>query len=58
MARTYAPVGQTPMLRAPLTRDHLAAISAITPDGRIFTHIQREAFRGPAIVAFLRQLLR
>jgi transposase len=33
-------------------------ISAITPDGRLFTHIQTEAFRGPAIVAFLRQLLR
>ncbi len=58
VARTYAPRGRTPVLRAPLTRDHLAAISAITPDGRLFTHIQREAFRGPAIVGFLRQLLR
>ena len=58
VARTYAPVGQTPVLRAPLTRDHLSAISAITPAGRLFTHIQREAFRGPAIVDFLRQLLR
>ena len=57
MARSYAPVGQAPVLRAPLTRDHLAAISAITPDGRLFTHVQREAFRGPAIVDFLRQLL-
>jgi transposase len=56
--RTYAPVGQTPVLRVPLTRDHLAAISALTSDGRLFTHIQREPFRGPAIVAFLRQLLR
>ncbi len=58
VARTYAPRGRTPVLRAPLTRDHLAAISAITPDGRLFTHIQREAFRGPAIVGFLRHLLR
>ena len=58
VARTYAPISQTPVLRVPLTRDHLAAISALTPDGRLFTHIQREAFRGPAIVAFLRQLLR
>jgi transposase len=58
VARTYAPRGQTPVLRAPLSRDHLAAISAITPEGRLFTHIQEEAFRGPAIVAFLRQLLR
>ena len=58
VARTYAPVGQTPVLRAPLTRDHLSTISAITPDGRLFTHIRDEAIRGPAIVAFLRQLLR
>ncbi len=58
MARTYAPRGQTPILRTPLTRDHLAAISALTPDGRLFTHVQAAAFRGPAIVAFLRQLLR
>ena len=58
VARTYAPRGQTPVLRAPLTRDHLSAISAVTPDGRLFTHVQQEAFRGPAIVAFLRQLLR
>ena len=58
MARTYAPRGQTPVLRVPLTRDHLAAISAVTPDGRLFTRVQAEPFRGPAIVAFLRQLLR
>lgn len=58
MARTYAPRGQTPVLRAPLSYDHLSVISAITPDGRLFTHIQDEAFRGPAIVGFLRQLLR
>jgi hypothetical protein len=35
VVRTYAPRGQTPTLRVPLTRDHLSAISAITPDGRL-----------------------
>ncbi len=58
MARTYAPRSQTPVLRVPLTRDHLAAISALTPGGRLFAHVQAEPFRGPAVVAFLRQLLR
>ena len=58
VARTYAPRGQTPVLRAPLTHDHLSVISAITPAGQLFTHVQDEAVRGPAIVAFLRQLLR
>ncbi len=46
------------MLRAPLTRDHLAAISAITPAGRRCTPVPGAAFRGPAGVAFLRHLRR
>jgi transposase len=58
VARTYAPRGQTPLLRTPLSYGHLSVISAVTADGRLFTHIQEQAFRGPAIVAFLRQLLR
>ncbi len=55
---TYAPKGQTPILRVPLTRDHLSASSAITPDGRLYMMVQEEAFKGPAIVRFLRHLLR
>jgi transposase len=57
VARTYAPRGQTPVLRAPLTHDHLSMISAITPTGRLFTHTQEAAVRRPAVVAFLRQRL-
>ncbi len=33
-------------------------ISGLTAEGRLFTHIQGEAFTGETIVAFLRQLLR
>lgn len=58
VARTYAPRGRTPVLHAPLSHDHRSVISGITPEGRLFAHIQRAAFRGPTIVAFLRQLLR
>jgi transposase len=58
VTRTYAPCGETPVLRAPLTHDHLSVISAITPAGQLFTHIQDEARRGPDVVTFLRQLLR
>jgi transposase len=58
VTRTYAPIGQTPVLRAPLSHDHLSVISAVTPDGRLFTHMQEDAFKGPTVVAFLRQLLR
>ncbi len=56
--RTYAPRGQTPVLRVPLTRDHVSAISALTSTGRVFMQVQRRAFRGPQVVRFLRHLLR
>jgi transposase len=56
--RTYAPRGQTPILRVPLTRDHLSVISAITPDGRLFLAMQDHAYKGPDVVRFLRHLLR
>ena len=56
--RTYAPRGQTPILRVPLTRDHLSAISALTPQGRVFLQVQEHSFSSEDVVAFLRQLLR
>lgn len=58
VARTYAPCGETPVLRAPLTRAHLSVISGVTVDGRLFAHSQEQAYTGETIVAFLRQLLR
>jgi transposase len=56
--RTYAPRGQTPVLRVPLTRDHLSAISALTADGRLLYQVQTHAFAGPDIVRFLKHLRR
>jgi hypothetical protein len=35
VVRTYAPRGQTPILRVPLSWDHLSAIGAITPDSKL-----------------------
>jgi len=63
VARAYAPVGQTPLLRVPLTWDHLSVISAITPQGALYAHIQKEAFacihsdNGIGVVKFLKHLL-
>jgi transposase len=54
---TYAPRGQTPILRVPLTRDHLSAISAITPEGKLYLMVHNGAFTGPTIVRFLRHVL-
>lgn len=55
--RTCAPRGQTPVLRVKLTRDHLAAISGLTPDGQLFMQVQEHAYRSEEVVQFLRLLL-
>jgi transposase len=52
---TYAPIGQTPVLEHTLTRDHLSVIGGITPDGRLFTKVQEEAFTSQGCIAFLEQ---
>lgn len=58
VVRTWAPQGETPLLYEWLTRDHLSAQSAITPDGRLYFRLREDAVDGPAVVDFLRQLLR
>jgi transposase len=58
VVRTYAPCGQTPVLRVPLTHDHLSVIGAISTDGRLFLQMQRKAYKGPDVIRFLRLLLR
>ena len=56
--RTYAPVGQTPILHEQLTRDHLSAMSGITPEGKLLMMEQDGAFKGEDVVRFLRHALR
>lgn len=56
--RTWAPRGQRPVLRVPLTRDHLSSISGITPDGRLFLQVRPASYDSAAVVGFLRVLLR
>lgn len=58
VVRTYAPMGQTPILREWWTRDHLSAISAISPEGKLYVHCQDHALDSDDVVAFLEHLLR
>jgi transposase len=58
VVRTYALVGQTPMLREWYTRDYLSAISAISPEGKLYFHCQDGAINSADVVAFLEYLLR
>jgi len=58
VVRTYAPRGQTPIRRAPLSHDPLSLIGGLTADGRLLTQVHDHAIRGPDVVRFLRHLLR
>lgn len=46
VVRTYAPIGQTPILHERLSRDHLSAMSGITLDGKLLMMEQERAFKG------------
>jgi transposase len=58
VVRTSAPVGQRPILREWWTRAHLSAISAISPEGKLYFHGQDRAINSADVVAFLEPLLR
>jgi transposase len=58
VVRTYAPKGQTPILRTPTSYKHLSVISGVTSTGKLYLLQQARAYRGPDVVAFLRHLQR
>jgi transposase len=58
VVRTYAPEGETPVLRAKLTRDHLSVMGGMTPAGRVYTLVRQEPLNGLHAVEFLAHLLR
>ena len=57
MVRTWSPVGQRPLLREWVSRDHLSAICGITQCGELYFWQQEKAFDGEGVVGFLKQLL-
>lgn len=54
VVRTYAPIGQTPVLHEELSRDHLSAMSGITLEGKLLLMMeqQREHSKGQMWFAF------
>ena len=58
MVRTYAPIGQTPILYEQLSREHLSVMSGITLEGKLLMMEQERAFKSPDVVRFLRHALR
>jgi transposase len=59
VVRTYAPIGQTPVLRKELSRDHLSVMSGITLEGKLLMVEKDGAFKkGPDVVSFLKHARR
>lgn len=54
--RTYAPRGQTPVLHAPCSYDHLSVMAAVTMDGELFTRVRERALNSFDSVAFIQRL--
>lgn len=58
VVRTWAPKGCPPTLREVYSHAHLSAISAITPQGKLYLQLQEEPINGWDVVRFLCHLLR
>lgn len=58
VVKTYAPRGQTPILKEWQTRDHLSVMGGLTPQGKIYTLVRQESLNGLHTVEFLLHLLR
>lgn len=53
VVKTYAPEGQTPVLREKLTRDHLSVMGGMTPQGKLYTLVRQESLSGWHSIEFL-----
>jgi len=58
VVRTYSPRGQTPLIPAWQTRDHLSVMGGVTPAGKVYTLARQESLNGLHSVEFLGHLLR
>jgi len=58
VVKTYAPVGQRPVLTEWASRDHLAVMGGLTPDGKVYVLVRETALNGLHTVAFLEHLRR
>lgn len=58
VVKTYAPCGETPVVRVFETHDHLSVMSAITPRGKLFSLMRDEALTSKESLWFLKHLHR
>lgn len=55
--RTWAPRGQTPILRHCCNWPKLSAISAVTPASRLYLQLVQDTIKSPEVIRFVRHLL-
>jgi transposase len=53
VVKTWAPVGQTPVLHHANLHTHLSLISAVSPDGAFYYQIHRASFKSADMINFL-----
>src|SRR3954463_11287824 len=58
VVKTYAPEGQTPVIREFQTRDHLSVMGGMTREGKVYTLARQESLNGLHTIEFLAHLLR
>lgn len=58
IVRTYAPKGQTPVIRNKQTRDHLSVMGGLTPLGKVYTLVRQRPLNGLDSIDFLLHLQR
>jgi transposase len=58
LMRTYAPAGETPIIRVHLTRDHLSVMGIITPEGSLQMLVREKALTSADTIRFLEHIHR
>jgi transposase len=58
VVRTYAPVGETPLLRSKLSHDHLSVIGGVSLKGKLYFQVHEHAISSSEVIVFLEHLLR
>ena len=58
VAKTWAPVGQTPVLVHQGRWPKFSAISGVTPKGKLYIQVHKDTIATEEVVEFLRHLLR
>lgn len=58
MQSTYSEKGKTPILKDACKHTHLSIASGICEDGRIIYQVRQNSFNGPAMVLFLKEVVK